>query len=97
MKNKDLYKYHLELEESKNTVYANLLRGRIADFYKNNGIRINTIMSNINALQKDYFVLENGVVKQDENKIPVMNEGRLFDEYVSKFDALMESDCTIVF
>jgi len=102
MKNKDLYRFHLELEDLKNSVYYHLMRGRISDFYKNNGLRVNSMLANINALQTDYFVFENGIVKTEikigeENHTPVMNEGKGYSEYVSKFDALMDSDCTIIF
>ena len=103
--NKNLYKYHLELEELKTSVFNFLFKSRIGEFYKNNGLRINTLMESINNLQKDYFVFEaEGTplarIKmnlENSEPMPVLKEGKTMEDYNKDFDELMNKECTIVF
>lgn len=99
MKNKNLYQFHLQLEEMKNSVVFQLLFGRIKDFYKNNSLKINSIIGKLNVLRDEFFeVDENGKTKTSgEPLAPVMKEGKTYEEYTVKFDELMEMDCVIKF
>lgn len=97
VKNKTLYQYHLELETLKPHVLYFLFRNRIDQFYKNNVIRLNSLLKKLDDIQEKYFVIENGKVKQEgEPLMPVMKEGMLFDEYNKEFTELMEKDIPIL-
>lgn len=103
-KNKVLYKYHLQLQEAHGDVMAFLLGSRIKDFYKNNGLKIQSIVDKIASLQKKYFVIENDRVKmekikkegsEDEIDSPVMLPEMLYDNFMKEYTELMEMDCLI--
>lgn len=53
-----------------------LLRGKISEFYKNNGGRIDTIMESIRKLQDEYFVIIEGQIQMakplvDDKGVPI--------------------------
>lgn len=104
--NKQLYKFHLELDELKTSVFNFLFKSKISDFYKNNGLRINTLMDNINKLQMAFFEFEaEGTplarIKMSTNEnnepVPVLKEGNTMEEYNAAFDELMNRETTITF
>lgn len=104
--NKNLYKFHLELEELKTSVFNFLFKSKIVDFYKNNGLRINTLMEKINEIQKEYFEFEaEGTplarikmnIQENSEPLPVLKEGKTMDMYNAAFDELMNRETTIVF
>ncbi len=99
MKNKNLYQFHLQLEEMKSNVIFQLLFGRIKDFYKNNSLKINAIGEKLNIIRSEFFEFdENGKVKQTgEPLAPIIKEGKTYEEYMLKFEELMNQDCVIKF
>lgn len=104
MKNKNLYQFHLQLQDLESNILFHLFKSRINDFYKHNGIRIQTICDKLTSLQKEYFVLEDGKVKMSDSETnesgaeePITNEGKTFEEYMEKYTELMETNCTIIF
>lgn len=99
MKNKNLYEFHCQLEAMKTSIIFQLLFGRIKDFYKNNDIRINSLIDKLNKLQEEYFIYnEEGKVKEEgDPKKPVMVEGKTYEEYLEKYELLMEAPCNIKF
>ncbi len=108
MKNALLYKLHRQLHEAKeneDVVYF-LLGSRIKDFYKNNGIKINVILDKIMKIQEMYFVMENDKVKMEKRKLsehapetdePVMQIGKVYEDYLTAYNELMAQDCVIKF
>jgi hypothetical protein len=106
-KNKDLYRYHQQLQGGSNDIVFHLLTGRIKDFYKNNGLRINTLLEKIEKMQREFFQYgEDGFVKFQKVPVPnseemadepVIQEGKSYDDYIAQFNELMERDTTIVF
>jgi hypothetical protein len=108
-KYKNLYRYHLQIVDSQNNddVIIHLLKGRINDFYKHNGVRLNSMLDKIQAMQKEYFQFdETGKVKTEDKPIgetgetsndPVMLEGKTYVEYLRKYNELMDTDCVINF
>ncbi len=98
-KNKDLYSFHLQLKGLETNIIYQLIFGKIKDFYKHNSIRINTLIEKITAMQDDYFVLDaEGKVQQEGEPLqPIMKEGKTYDEYLEKYNELMEKECPIKF
>lgn len=92
MTNGLLLQFHQEINQLQNSVIMFLLKGRLADFYKEYGIRINTILEKKTGLQKEYFVFEGEGIKKEgegnESK-PVMLEGKTYAEFMEKYTALM--------
>lgn len=106
MKNKNLYQFHLQLEQMRESVLYFLLKGRIADFYKYNSVKLNSIIDRMRKLQEEYFVMEDERVKMTPLEVtndvrkepePIMQEGKTYEEYLAKYNELMEKDCTIKF
>ncbi len=106
MKNKDLYNYHLQLEQLKSNVIYQLLRGRVQEFYRHNGLRLNTLTEKLQKLQDDFFVIINNNIQYTKEVIdgeetgkdtPVMQDGKLFSDYTEKYNEIMEKDCQINF
>jgi len=106
MKNKHLYQYHIQLEQLKGNIIYELLGGRIRDFYKNNRVKLQSIIDKLHHLQEEFFVIENDKVKMTPLEVtdnvrkepePVMLEGKTFKEYEVKYNELMEKDCIIKF
>jgi len=60
-----IYKYHQEIESIKDSIYYILLKGRIQDFYKYNGIILQTIIDTITEIQKEYYESKDGVFAFD--------------------------------
>lgn len=87
-----LMQWHTEIGQLQNSVIMYLMKGRLADFYKDYGIRINTVMDKKTSLQKEYFVFEDEKVKHEgegkESK-PVMLEGKTYEEFMKKYNDLM--------
>lgn len=92
MTNGLLLQYHAEINQLQNSVIMLLLKGRVADFYKEYGIRINTILEKKTALQKDYFVFEGESIKKEgegKDAKPIMLEGKTYEEFIGKYNELM--------
>ena len=61
---KRLLQYHDEIESMKGSFLAICNRSKISDFYKNNGIKLNTLGDKIKALRAKHFIMVEG--KDDE-------------------------------
>jgi len=80
--------YHRDIQTFNPTI-AFLLRSKIQEFYKEYGIRIQTIEKFINGLQHEYFVIEENQIKMEDKK-PVMKEGKSQDEFNTKLAAYLQ-------
>jgi hypothetical protein len=77
MTNAELWQYHTDIQTMNPTVRM-LLKGRIAEFYKQNGIRIKTLSEKINKLQENHFVSEGKTLADFEKAFhELMQQGGL--------------------
>ena len=100
MNNRILLAWHNELESLKSSVLYILLKGRINEFYKENGIRISTLFEKIKKLQDEYFVIEGGEVKSEgegSDRKPVCVEGKSLEDFTKEMEALLNSPIQVIF
>ncbi len=100
--NRELYAYHIEIQQMQNTIMGKFMRARIADFYKHNKPRLDTLHKAMRELQVKYFVLEdNGEpkhIKDDKGELkPIMLEGLTFEQFQESLKELMAKGVNIIF
>lgn len=94
---KTLMSYHNELNQYKrNSVLYGMLQSKIQEFYKLNGIRIQSILDKANELNKKYFTFENGQPVMDGEK-QKLNEGLTHEQFEIEWTELMKTECEIHF
>jgi hypothetical protein len=99
-KMKTLLAMHEEIQQMQNSVLGLFIRSKINDFYKNNGLRIDTFYKERKKLQLEYFEIEEDgerIKKEGEGKDakPLMKEGKDRKEFDEKFEALMDKELNI--
>ena len=81
--NSTMLAFHNELESLNKSVVYYLLKGRIDDFYKQYGIRIESLIVRMNDIEKKYFVVEGEQIKMEgegKDAKPVMQEGKTMED-----------------
>lgn len=98
MKKGTLYQYDQELTQMENSVIYHINRGRIADFYKDNRVYLQTIYDDIRTIQKAYFKYDENdkIVFEGEGqeRKPVYVEGKSDMGYQKQWDILMSQNFT---
>lgn len=100
--NKKLYQLYNEVQQMKGTAFGHLLKGRIADFEKNNGIRINTLCEKIRNVRSSHFILDKDLNVQyhpaEEGKAPepIMVEGKTKEMADKAYNDLMDEPTIII-
>lgn len=97
---KTLLAMHEEIQKLQGSVLGLFMRNKINDFYKNNGLRIDTFYKNRKKLQLEYFQIEEDgerIKKEGEgaDSKPMMKEGKDRKEFDDKFEELMNQELTI--
>lgn len=95
-----LYGYYKEIEQMQSSVMYQLLFGKIKDFGKINGGRINTIIKTQNEINQKYFEYNQDgsvVMIKEEGKPdePKLKEGMVKEDYVKEFDSYMAEETYI--
>ena len=97
IKNKQLYGYHIEIQNMKTSVLYMFNTSRINDFYKFNQIRISGLIKILEHLKDDWLQTEeSGVVKLGEDKKPIAKEGKTYEGYVQAWDEIMDRQNQII-
>lgn len=93
-----LYNYHQQIEQMRQNgnVAAYLLKGRINDFYKDNGIVIDGIINSIREIQDSHLVIIDNKVQETEpdadgKKHPVFKEGKTKEMMDAMWASLMST------
>jgi len=89
-----------ELSQNRHTLILRMMKGQVNHFIKHNGYKYEELSKQLNALQHEYFIIENNRIKMemvDSQDQPVMKSGKDFVEYKDKFDAIMATPCAIKF
>ena len=100
--NRMLFNYHIQIQRMQNqgSVLIFLLKSRIGDFYKNNGLRIKTIDEKIGRLERLYFEHDDQdkviYVGKDKDRVPKMLPGMDIRNFNEAMNLLMEEETTIV-
>ena len=99
MTNRQLWQYHQDIQTMNPTVIM-LMKNRIKEFYKNNGIRIKTITEKIFKLQAEYFEIDEDkrikTVEVEGTKTPVLIHGKTVEIYNEAMKNLMEQENLII-
>lgn len=91
--------FHNEIQNQlKGSVLAYLLKGRIADFYKDHGLRIDGILDGQRKIIEEYYEIEGTEIKTQDvtdaegkvNKVGVMKEGKTAEEFNGAMNAFMK-------
>lgn len=69
-----------------------LLKGRINDFYKDYGIQLNTIITDLNNLKLEYFEFEGDQIKKDEEGNPICKEGMTTHSFNMNYHSMMSQN-----
>lgn len=91
-------------------VMRHLLRSKIKEFLDNNGMRIETIQSEIRKLQDEYLVIINGAIQfqppilddkgqpvnPNAQPLPQLQNGKSLTEFQEKLSELMQKTTVIV-
>ena len=93
--NSTLLSMHNEINKMQGSILAIFLRGKIQQFYNDNGVRIDSVNAKIAALQKEYFVIEEDIIKKDEEKNTIMQEGKDRKELDDKIKEILDTEITI--
>lgn len=95
--NLQIYKFHLEIVEMKGSVREMFFRNKISEFYKNNSLRLNSLLSLLDKIRNKYFETdENRNTKVGEDGLPVFKEGLLKEDYEKEHTELMRTKTVIV-
>ena len=98
--NQTLYQYHLEAQQISKSFQGFLLSSRVRDFYKHNKIRLESLFEKMNGLQQMYFVQEGGKTKETKDEkgvlMPVMLEGKTFEQFQAALKELMDVEINII-
>lgn len=91
-----LYTYHVEIQNLQKSVLGLLLRNKVQEFYKNNGLKIDLLSQGTLRIQKEHLVFENEQIKRNEDKTPVLIEGKTNEDLQKAYDELMQKETTII-
>lgn len=99
MKKGQIYGYHLEIQRwfNEGSVLYFFSRSRITDFYKDCSARIDTIVKEIVAMQKQHFVFETIDDKERIKAVdgqPVLLEGKTMADANQAMQDLMDQTVT---
>jgi len=88
-----MYAYHVEIQKWQQTGSVLLMfnRSRINDFYKEYGMRIESLSKEIKSLQELYCVIEEDKIKLHEGK-PVLKEGKTKEDFNEAWHDLMSQE-----
>ncbi len=96
MTNREMWTYHTEYQRGISPGLLNLLKGRLADWYKEHGERIKTLNDRLKSIEKSYFEHdENNMAKltpAEEGKpsAPILLEGKTMVEFNKEVNELMD-------
>ena len=110
--NRVLISFHTEIEETRRSqsVWGFLLAGRIKEFYKYNGIKVNSIIENTKKINKKYYEYEllpeakeetikftkPDPEKPNERPKSIFKEGVKEEDFNKEWDELMKREVEIL-
>lgn len=96
----NLYAYNQEIQNMKGSVLEKFFRGKIDEFYKHNGLRINTMLEKLRHISADFFEMTEDekqikTIDKDGVKTPVMLEGKTTEDYNAKVNEYLAKEVPI--
>lgn len=105
--NSILWQFHNDYQQMPAS-YRHLFRSKLQDFYKNNGIRIETLSEKIQKLQEEFFVIISNQIQMNEpltdkdgkpigntDPTPKLQSGKTMTDFQEKFKEIMIQPTTI--
>lgn len=100
MTNGQLFQLAEQLNELHGSILGILLKSRIQEFNKNNGLRIQTLYERVAKLQREYFVVdEKDNIKrigEEGKQTNLLKVGKTMDGFNMNFELIMNEQVTIV-
>ncbi|HZG00739.1 MAG TPA: hypothetical protein VEY71_07040 [Chitinophagales bacterium] len=96
--NQKLYDYNNELQAIGDSVLALLLKPQIATFYRNHGVRIQSIVERRGEIVRKHFEMDGDDVRfegEGEERKPVFKEGSTLESYNAELKELMDRQIEI--
>lgn len=99
--NGQLLRWHDELKQlaQVNSIFYHFNRSRINEFYRQNGIRIDSAFKKIDALRREFFLIENDklVLEGEEGKKePVLLPDKNKEDFNTKYQEILEGQVSII-
>lgn len=99
MTNRILLQYDRQIEELSQSVVFYFLKSKIEEFYKQNGIRIETLKGRVVFLQKAHFAFDGDKIKYEgkgKDMKPICLEGKTLDGFQEELNKIMNEETVIV-
>lgn len=100
MTNGQLFQLAEQLKEMKHSILGILLKKRIQEFEKNNGIRIVSLYERVAKLQREYFVVDekNNFKRVGEpgKETNLLQIGKTMDGFNMNFELIMKEIVNVV-
>lgn len=96
MTNRELISYHQELLGWRESILSKFHAAKIAQFYKQNGIRINTTMEKLTTLNKKFFQYENEHLKIGEDQKPILLPDMKREDFDRELEEIMSQEVNII-
>lgn len=96
--NLQLYEYHRQIQQMNKSIYGIFLNGKINEFIRYNGIRINGIIRMMDEIKNKYFECdENGKIKVTDEEKPQLlyKDGVNKEDYEKEFNEYMSQPTVI--
>lgn len=71
---------------------AYFTRGKINEFYKDFGIQVNSLITDLNNLKLEYFEFEGTQIKKEEDGSPICKEGMTVHSFNMNYHAMMSQN-----
>lgn len=69
---------------------------KITEFYKKNGIRINTTLERLTDLNKEFFQYDGEMLKMGEDKKPLLLPDKKMEDFDRQLKEIMEKEINII-
>ena len=99
--NGQLLRWHDELKQlqSINSIFFQFNRSKINEFYRQNGIRIDSVFKKMDVLRREFFLIENDklVMEGEEGKQePVLLPEKKREDFNAKYQEILEGQVSII-
>lgn len=94
---RDLLNYHTELQSKSDSIFFRFQAGKVKEFWKNNSVRINSMIKKLSDINPAFFEFEGENIKRDEKQEAIFIEGKTQSEYEKERNLILDEPCNIIF
>lgn len=96
MTNRQLLSFHQEIQGFSQSILYQFNRAKISEFYKQNSIRINSLMEKLSDLNREFFQYDDKALKMGEDKKPLLIEGKERGEFDLRLNEILDREISII-